>query len=941
MNFKDLISVYSFWGGLPSDEKRRVLFIIISTPLILYFSSILYMYLEGDYRLIDLTSQDEWSDFIGSGRIVYTLFIFIVIFFLFNFVLTIILELFYNLIITMAKYFIRKRREKRPKNSKNFFESIYLISFDSDTQRFKFLLNLQKKAFEWNKDMIKTLYPFNSKKNVKDSKLLFIFLIFYFIGFNQILIQSFSFPTWGIYIVNAVMGYMVLSLLLVSFLQQVLYKYGGKIIYDLERINNYMSVESDATSSFHVDKPILTTKQNMLPGRTEFSSVLRDSITKYNQSDCLVIGVLGKWGEGKSSVVNMALSELVINSDVNSHHVLYFNPWNFENSSFVIQSFLVELKKELIKLIGNEEYEETGSRLDTYIDLISGKPEANDIEGDVFESIGNLKEEIDKQLATISSKIIVVIDELDRLSGNEIKMVFKLVKSIGSFSNLIYVIPFDKAYVIDQIKDDTIGDQYLKKIFQIQIELPPVSYVEMYEVLTKSLVKYSRSSGENGLESNAKWKKIFQSGLRDYFQNLRDVYSFLNSLDIYMNLKAKDLDDLDFIAIVAIKLFDPQLYDYIGNNRNGYLFPWDQMSEKNQSDSSLSDRRLALLKDSFELSIIKNKISFDEFIYALFPGFKNKLKTSTEEIRKYRIKGYICSPLHFSQFLFYPLSEKIITNNELELILESSNDFDSFTEKLKNLIQENKAHTFLDRLEDYIGDQIVADNCLNILLGLLQSRNDFVSDRKVFDFSGQTYVGILISLYEMHFLSPGSIDEVKWRAVFNSENVSIGNLMLFFLELSEHRGVYMDKQNNYRQIFGNARVNDEIGGITKLLLTRLENLDLIKIIESEHVGKILFWWNKLDSTAKLNMDEIKSYLESNVKSLISFLERIRQTDVTFVYGKGNVITYYFSIDSYIKDFMDISYLYSLCKKSLKSNDNDILQLFIDCVEGKINPNLNR
>jgi len=61
---------------------------------------------------------------------------------------------------------------------------------------------------------------------------------------------------------------------------------------------------------------------------------------------------------------------------------------------------------------------------------------------EIKESIQHRKNVLVQILSESSSKIIVIIDDIDRLSNEEICAVFQLVKSIADFPNTIYLLAF-------------------------------------------------------------------------------------------------------------------------------------------------------------------------------------------------------------------------------------------------------------------------------------------------------------------------------------------------------------------------------------------------------------------------------------------------------------------------------------------------------------------
>ena len=57
----------------------------------------------------------------------------------------------------------------------------------------------------------------------------------------------------------------------------------------------------------------------------------------------------------------------------------------------------------------------------------------------------HIKEEINKQLSL--RKVICIIDDIDRLTHGEINEMFKLIKNVADFNNMVYLIAFDKQIV--------------------------------------------------------------------------------------------------------------------------------------------------------------------------------------------------------------------------------------------------------------------------------------------------------------------------------------------------------------------------------------------------------------------------------------------------------------------------------------------------------------
>lgn len=111
------------------------------------------------------------------------------------------------------------------------------------------------------------------------------------------------------------------------------------------------------------DDPIILLQDDTL-GRAEVSQTFAQQILSLDTRSGNVVGVLGPWGSGKTSFVNLARKEFQ-NSDV---HILDFNPWMFSGTEQLIESFFNELSAQL-KM--KTELSELAKELEEYGEMFS------------------------------------------------------------------------------------------------------------------------------------------------------------------------------------------------------------------------------------------------------------------------------------------------------------------------------------------------------------------------------------------------------------------------------------------------------------------------------------------------------------------------------------------------------------------------------------------
>lgn len=197
--------------------------------------------------------------------------------------------------------------------------------------------------------------------------------------------------------------------------------------------------------NYSADKPIVSKKEDLL-GRATFSNKLAKAIYEYKDDSGLVIGLFGKWGTGKTSVINMAEEELLRLSKTDDNKPLFvkFSPWNYSDQDNLISLFFHSLNNKLDRKENQEIKNKVGNGFKDYSDALDAAksfpligPAAQilkvilKVQGDKLTKAPDLeesKEELKKALLEISRKIVVVIDDIDRLNNSQIRDIFQLVK---------------------------------------------------------------------------------------------------------------------------------------------------------------------------------------------------------------------------------------------------------------------------------------------------------------------------------------------------------------------------------------------------------------------------------------------------------------------------------------------------------------------------------
>ena len=97
--------------------------------------------------------------------------------------------------------------------------------------------------------------------------------------------------------------------------------------------------------NYNSDKPIENSEQDLL-GRITFSKQLGEAINSYAGKDGLVLGLFGKWGTGKTSILNMVVNEInqLSKDEDNRPIIVNFSPWNYTDKDNLISLLNCRMK---------------------------------------------------------------------------------------------------------------------------------------------------------------------------------------------------------------------------------------------------------------------------------------------------------------------------------------------------------------------------------------------------------------------------------------------------------------------------------------------------------------------------------------------------------------------------------------------------------------------
>lgn len=317
--------------------------------------------------------------------------------------------------------------------------------------------------------------------------------------------------------------------------------------------------QDPAGNGIPVDNPIRKREQDLL-GRTTAAKSFVRHVLALDASEGIVVCVFGPWGSGKTSFLNLACQDF----DKEDVPVIAFNPWFFSGTEQLMACFFAELTDHL--QVPGRNLEKVGEVLSEYGNCLPGTAGIVLRLGGTYLAgqRGSLASQREKAVAVMESldkPIIVLLDDVDRLSTAEIREIFKLVRLTGCFPNLVYIVACDRSRVEKALGQEGLeGRDYLEKIVQHSYNLPESPKEILQYELTAAIEHTLSEIGCTSKIDEQVWVDVYPEIILPLIRNMRDVRRFAaSSRETISNLHGQ-VALADILALEAVRLFLPDVF---------------------------------------------------------------------------------------------------------------------------------------------------------------------------------------------------------------------------------------------------------------------------------------------------------------------------------------------------------------------------------------------
>ena len=641
-----------------------------------------------------------------------------------------------------------------------------------------------------------------------------------------------------------------------------------------------MTEDSPQKTRYSADRPNAPPSEDLL-GRDAFSKRLAEDVRGWSGNDSLVIAIYGNWGCGKSSLKERILWHLRALDQ--NYPILDFNPWQFSGDGDLSGPFLRELDSVLKTGKAGKSSSEASKLLRTYTRRLSG------FAGTVTKTIGpvlvekspflsagirmvgemltrfsvwletrenaakvleqrtlpEIKNALTQAMTALERSILVTIDDIDRLSADEIPEIFQLVKINADFPKLIYLLLFDRPVIceaLDKVSNQR-GKQYLEKIVQVAYHLPEAPVHKVREILFKGIDECVEGRGATSRWEQERWSTLYLDGMAVYFVNLRHVYRFLGSFDFqvrhFQRPDGFEVNPVDLLGLETLRVFEPNLYEKLFMNKALLTGDYGSglFSEKKQEE--INADRTKLLSAAAD----PTRPAAQHIIRTIFqPAISGRRGQPTDEwLRQARV----CHSEIFDKYFTLQLTVSDLGQVELEQLVSLAGDREKFREALKEIEQRGLIRKTMDRLEAY-KEQIPLSSMPGLITALCDCADSFPERTpRFFDFDPLTHAWRIVYFGLRRDPDMDSRFKILRQAIQQTSGVT---LPVRIVNGEERRKQRDQSEHDYL-------INEEqVEQLKKLCVEKLWVAARSGALKSASHGGMLLWrwseWDSIDAVRK-------------------------------------------------------------------------------------------
>lgn len=691
---------------------------------------------------------------------------------------------------------------------------------------------------------------------------------------------------------------------------------------------------TQAEQPFYGDRPIEIPSEDRL-GFGPAAKHVAEAIHKMASPDGFVIGIEGEWGSGKSSFINLVSNAL--SKSGNAPEVVRFLPWLISSRDGLLQELFTEITKAVLRVDSRElqlkgwrsflgyiwpkRYSAQAVRKRKIKGLFSrfssrlvqagkmvelfGLPGVGAVmevgKRTIEKWLGNnsLEKEksyIQNELVKLNRKIVVFIDDLDRLEPNEVVEVLRLVRAVVDFPNIVYVLCYSREIIASNLSTSLHikkGDEFLEKIIQVSFSVPQPEAFDLRRMFRNELnLLYPDLLSDESPQAQAILDRLTyvmdDEGGRALLTP-RHVVRAINALRFHATPVLDCIDIPDMVWLQLIYIQSPKLYKWI----EGYLIGFAALhagATISEEGKKTEYQKLNLILDDL-VDIESSRQTRYRGFYSVLPGVDFDFEGQGDQqkmllglygredvdlaIRQKRLG----SPQHFRYYFALAMPQDAMHDTEYLTFLESAQRAPEaaqaqFLRMATTITSPGRvaAQALLDRLKGNGLDEVSSAAIPGILEALASSMDAAALKTGPGDWGRYWVWEDAETILKSVWLKVSEQERAALILRMFGDGMSLGWLTKIFRRETYAHGVYGHKPKPESERLLSVQ---EYEAAAKALLCRYRNLTPLQLRQLPYTSDPFYAWLQFEPQAKEEVLAKVQELSCNDEDFLALLQGMR------------------------------------------------------------------
>jgi hypothetical protein len=640
------------------------------------------------------------------------------------------------------------------------------------------------------------------------------------------------------------------------------------------------------TPDFSNDRPLSSKSDDKL-NRAPFAERVAGVLRGLPKGAGLVVGIHGPWGDGKTTVLNMLQADLEADG---STATVEFNPWRFADEPAMLAGFFRVLAGVIRAKLTTKGEDIAGwvEKIGRYASVVDDRfGKAGEVAGAKAEaSLEELRARLSDTLAIADKRIVVLVDDIDRLDKHETHTLFRLIKACADFPNVCYVLAFDDVAVAKSLGerygagDEASGRAFLEKVIQVPLKLPVAMKEDLRSLCFQQVdLALSAAGIELSRQEVGEFVSGFDRGVSIRLDTPRAAKRYGNGLMFALPMLKGEVNTVDLLLLEALRAFYPALYDSIRDHCDefdGKTELWGMGHEQESRAATL----LKSLIDKFEAEEAK---AAQALVSTLFPRMRAAFGGASYGngfAERWTKQKRVCSPEYCPRYFLYSVPKSDVRDSEMDALYAKAVK-EPATEVGKDMVAYftgGKAKRVIERMrqhEESMPPEAVASLCVAIAA----SAKHIPNSPSLFSVAEPvSQAGILISQLFRRLPAGEPRVTLAKQVIDAADPLWFGDEILRWLHVTDDA----DKADS------NTLTKDEINEVGKALVERIKaraavGEPLFDVDVSQEQSLLYEWW-RIEGR-----EPVQSHLASVFAKDSKNIELFLQAMAPRSWGEGDVL----------------------------------------------------